>query len=99
MEITLFAGCANVSLAESVAEKLGLVLGQRDLSRFLDKEVHVEIETSVRGHDIYLIQPTSPPSNENLMELLFLADASRRAAAARHNSCAHNRHLFQLAIV
>jgi ribose-phosphate pyrophosphokinase len=58
-------------------------LGQRDLSRFPDSEVHVEIETSVRGHDVYLLQPTSPPSNENLMELLLLADASRRAGAAR----------------
>ena len=83
METTLFAGCANLSLAQSVAEELGVALGQRDLSRFPDSEVHVEIETSVRGHDVYLIQPTSPPSNENLMELLLLADASRRAGAAR----------------
>lgn len=76
MEITLFAGSANISLAESVAANLGLALGQRDLSRFPDSEVHVEIDESVRGHDVYLIQPTSPPSNENLMELLLLADAS-----------------------
>lgn len=83
MEITIFAGSANVSLAESVAANLGFGLGQRDLSRFPDSEVHVEIETSVRGHDVYLIQPTSPPSNENLIELLLLADASRRAGAER----------------
>jgi len=83
MEITLFAGSANISLAESVAANLGLALGQRDLSRFPDSEVHVEIDKSVRGHDVYLIQPTSPPSNENLMELLLLADASRRAGAER----------------
>jgi len=83
MEITLVAGSANVPLAASVAAKLELTLGQRDLSRFPDSEVHVEIETSLRGHDVYLIQPTSPPSNENLMELLLLADASRRAGAER----------------
>ena len=83
MEITVFAGSANVSMAESVARNLGLALGQRDLSRFPDSELHVEVEESVRGHDVYLIQPTSPPSNENLMELLLLADASRRAGAER----------------
>ena len=83
MEITLFSGCANISLAESVAENLGVELGQRELSRFPDSEVHVAIEKSIRGHDVYLIQPTSPPCNENLMELLLLADASRRAGAAR----------------
>lgn len=83
MNITLFSGSANISLAESIAANLGLSLGQRELSRFPDSEVHVEIQESVRGHDVFLIQPTSPSSNENLMELLLLADACRRAGAER----------------
>jgi len=83
MEITVFSGSANVPMAESVARNLGIRLGRRILERFPDSEVHVEVEESVRGHDVYLIQPTSPPSNEHLMELLLLADACRRAGAER----------------
>src|SRR5713101_7786937 len=82
MDLTILSGSANLSLAEVIAEKLGLQLGSRVLRCFLDGEVHVEIQESVRGHDVYLIQPTSPPVDTHLLELLLLADACRRAGAA-----------------
>lgn len=81
MNPTLFAGSANPALAEAVAAALGLRLGRRTLERFPDGELHVEIQETVRGHDVYLIQPTGPPVDEHLMDLLFLADACRRAGA------------------
>jgi ribose-phosphate pyrophosphokinase len=83
MQRTLFAGSANPSLADAVARELGFRLGERDLRRFPDGELHVEIRESVRGHDVYLIQPTSPPAEGHLLELLMLADAANRAGAAR----------------
>jgi ribose-phosphate pyrophosphokinase len=83
MTLTVIAGSANPSLATSVAHALGVTLRRRALQRFADGELHVEIEESVRGHDVYVIQPTSRPSDEHVMELLFLADACRRAGAAR----------------
>src|SRR5579875_720244 len=83
MGIVIFSGGANQPLAQTVANQLGLPLGQRILSRFPDSELHVEILQSVRGHDVFLIQPTSPPADEHLMELLFLADACYRAGARR----------------
>jgi ribose-phosphate pyrophosphokinase len=81
MGIVIFSGSANQCLAEAVANQLGLPLGQRILARFPDSELHVELQQSCRGHDVYLIQPTSPPVDEHLMELLFLADACHRAGA------------------
>ena len=82
MQLTILSGSANLPLAEAIAEKLGLSLGSRSLQRFPDGELHVEIQESVRGHDVYLIQPTSPPVDAHLLELLLLADACRRAGAA-----------------
>jgi len=82
MPLTLLAGLANVPLAAAVAEQLGVPLGSRLLQRFPDGELHVELQESVRGHDVYLFQPTSPPVEAHLLELLFLADACRRAGAA-----------------
>jgi len=82
MDLTILSGSANLSLAEVIAEKLGLQLGSRVLRCFPDGELHVEIQESVRGHDVYLIQPTSPPVDTHLLELLLLADACRRAGAA-----------------
>ncbi len=82
MHLTILSGSANLSLAEIITEKLGLRLGSRVLQRFPDGELHVEIQESVRGHDVYLIQPTSPPVDAHLLELLLLADACRRAGAA-----------------
>jgi ribose-phosphate pyrophosphokinase len=83
MEIRIFAGSANLSLAEAVASRLGAHPSDREVARFADGELHVEVRQSVRGCDVYLIQPTSAPVDEHLMELLFLADACRRAGAAR----------------
>jgi ribose-phosphate pyrophosphokinase len=83
MTLTLITGSANPSLAASIAHVLGVTLCRRALERFDDGELHVEIEESVRGHDVYIIQPTSRPADEHLMELLFLADACRRAGAGR----------------
>lgn len=80
--ITILSGSANLSLAEAIADQLGLRLGSRVLQRFPDGELHVEIQETVRGHDVYLIQPTSPPVAAHLLELLLLADACRRAGAA-----------------
>jgi ribose-phosphate pyrophosphokinase len=81
--LTLVAGSANVPLATSIARELGVKPCERVIQRFTDGELRVEIEHSVRGHDVYVIQPTSHPVDEHLMELLFLADAGRRAGAAR----------------
>jgi ribose-phosphate pyrophosphokinase len=83
MTLSVIAGSANVPLAASIAATLGVNLRERIVHRFADGELHVEIEESVRGQDVYVIQPTSLPVDEHVMELLFLADACRRAGAAR----------------
>ena len=80
-EMKLFSGSANVPLAEEIAEYLGMSLGHCDPFRFSDGEVNIKIDETVRGHDVFIIQPTSPPVNENLMELLVMIDAFRRASA------------------
>lgn len=81
--LRVFSGSANQALAKSVAEELGQPLGNLDLGRFPDGEVSVQIGESVRGTDCFIIQPTCPPVNENLMELLILIDAFRRGSAER----------------
>lgn len=83
MQLTILAGSANERLAASVAAALGVRLCGRSLGRFADTELHVDISHSVRGADVFVIQPTSAPVDEHVMELLFLADACRRAGAAR----------------
>jgi ribose-phosphate pyrophosphokinase len=83
MTLTAIAGSANVPLATSIAHELGVELCRRTVQRFADGELHVEIEQSVRGHDVYVIEPTSHPVDEHVIELLFLADACRRSGAAR----------------
>jgi ribose-phosphate pyrophosphokinase len=83
MTLTVIAGSANVPLAQSVSAELRVKLRERIVQRFADGELHVEIGESVRGHDVYVIQPTSLPADEHVMELLFLGDACRRAGAAR----------------
>ncbi|GDX80838.1 ribose-phosphate pyrophosphokinase [Deltaproteobacteria bacterium] len=83
MEIRLFAGNANPVLARSIAEHLGCPMGAARVTRFSDGEIQVEIEENVRGRDVYLLQPTSRPANDHIMELLIMADACKRASAGR----------------
>ena len=82
-DIRIFSGNANPLLAKRISEKLHLPLGQATVGRFSDGEIMVEILENVRGKDIFIIQPTCSPTDSNLMELLLLADALRRASAGR----------------
>lgn len=79
--LRLFSGSANVSLAQEIARYLGLDLGPMVRKRFADGEIYIQIQESIRGCDVYLIQPTCHPVNDHLMELLILIDACRRASA------------------
>ena len=79
----ILAGNSNQPLAEAIARKLGQKLVKASIRRFADKEIFVEIEENMRGEDIFLIQSTSFPANDNLMELLICIDAIRRASARR----------------
>lgn len=79
--ITLFTGNANPALAHDIARHLMLPMGRASVGRFSDGEVNVELMENVRGRDVFLLQSTCPPVNENLMELLVMADACRRASA------------------
>src|SRR3954451_19525746 len=82
-KLKIFSGRANPALAERIAHCLGDPLGKIDLRYFPDGENFVRIEEDVRGRDIFLVQPTCPPVNENLMELLIMIDSFKRASAAR----------------
>jgi ribose-phosphate pyrophosphokinase len=79
----VFAGNSNRALAERVAQRLRMRLGSAEVGRFSDGEVAVEIDENVRGRDVFLIQSTCAPTNDNLLELLIMADAIKRASAAR----------------
>ncbi|MHB1425001.1 MAG: ribose-phosphate diphosphokinase [Gemmataceae bacterium] len=81
--LKVFSGRANIGLAEKIARHLGDALGRITLSNFPDGEILVRIEEDVRGRDIFVVQPTCPPVNENLMELLIMIDSFKRASAAR----------------
>src|SRR5919106_3380059 len=81
MSLEILSGSANYALAEKVASNLGVELGPRILERFPDGELHIEVQESVRGCDVYLIQSTCPPVDEHFFELFLLADACRRAGA------------------
>jgi ribose-phosphate pyrophosphokinase len=81
--LKVFTGNANPTLAQAVAKELGISLGEILVGRFSDGEVRVQIHENVRGADVFIIQPTCPPVNENLMELLIMIDAFKRASAAR----------------
>jgi ribose-phosphate pyrophosphokinase len=82
-EMKIFSGSANRPLAERICNYIGVPLGQATISSFPDGETYVKIEENVRGRDVFLIQPTSPPTNQHLMELLIMVDACRRASADR----------------
>ncbi len=79
----VFAGNANPQLARDVVDHLGLTLGKINVGRFSDGETHVEIMENVRGRDTFIIQPTCAPTNDNLVELLIIADALYRSSAGR----------------
>ena len=81
--ISLFAGNANPLLAQEIARHLHVQLGRAEVGRFSDGEVSVELMENVRGRDVFIVQPTCPPANDNLMELLMMTDACRRASAKR----------------
>ena len=79
----VFSGNANLVLSDGIVKKLNLRLGMATVGRFSDGEIAVEIEENVRGKDVFIIQPTCSPTNENLMELLVMIDALKRASASR----------------
>ena len=82
-KMTVFAGNANPHLAHDLVSHLNIPLGKATVGRFSDGEILVEILDNVRGRDVFIVQPTSAPANDNLMELLVMADAVFRASAAR----------------
>ena len=81
--LALFTGNANPALALDIARNLQIPMGHADVGRFSDGEVNIELMENVRGRDVFIVQPTCPPVNDNLMELLVMVDACRRASAAR----------------
>jgi ribose-phosphate pyrophosphokinase len=81
--LALFTGNANPALAHDIARHLQQPIGRASVGRFSDGEVNIEIMENVRGRDVFIVQPTSPPANDHLMELLVMVDACRRASAAR----------------
>src|SRR3982750_4249560 len=82
-ELKVFTGSANRDLAERICKYIGAPLGQGTISSFPDSETYVRIEENIRGHDVFIVQPPCPPTNQHLMELLIMVDAARRASADR----------------
>ncbi len=83
----IFSGNANPELAKKVAARLGMSLGKALVTKFSDGEVRVEISDRVRGKDVFIIQSTCSPTNDNLMEIMLMADALKRASAERITAC------------
>lgn len=81
--MAVFSGSANPQLAQTVADNLHIPLGKADITRFSDGEIAIEIKENVRGKDVFILQPTCAPTNDNLMEVILLADALRRSSAGR----------------
>ena len=81
--LMVYSGNANLALSDGIVKKLNMRLGMAAVGRFSDGEIAVEIEENVRGKDVFVIQPTCSPTNENLMELLVMIDALKRASASR----------------
>lgn len=80
-DIKLFAGRSNMKLAEEIAEYLGTTVGPMIVKNFADGEIYVQVQESIRGDDVFIVQPVCNPVNENLMELLIIIDAFKRASA------------------
>ena len=86
-DIKIFAGNANIELAEKICKELGTKLGDSEVGTFSDGEISVDIGETVRGVDVFVVQPTCPPNvNDNIMELLIMMDAFKRASAGRINA-------------
>ena len=85
-ELKLISGNANLPLAKCIADNLNTPLGASEIEKFSDGEIKIMINESIRGKDVYIIQPTSFPTNDNLMELLIMIDACRRASAGYVNA-------------
>ncbi len=81
-EMKIFAGRACPELAKQICDYLGMALGKAEVGRFPDGELNVKLDEDVRGRDVFLVQSTCPPVNENLMELLLMVDSARRASAS-----------------
>ncbi|HIZ89230.1 MAG TPA: ribose-phosphate pyrophosphokinase [Candidatus Mucispirillum faecigallinarum] len=81
MDFLIFSGNSNKSLAEGIVARLGMRLGAATVSKFSDGEIMIKINESVRGRDVFVVQPTNAPSDTNLMELMIMADALKRASA------------------
>ena len=81
--VIILSGNGNKTLSENICTALNLQLGEMLVTRFSDSETRVKIKDNVRGKDVFVIQPTSTPANENLMELLIIIDALKRASAGR----------------
>ena len=81
--MSIFCGNANQKLAEDICQRLSMPITEVLVGRFSEGEIRVQIKENIRGKDVFIIQPTCPPTNENLMELLILIDAARRASAKR----------------
>ena len=79
----VFSGNANPELAKEITRFLGIPLSDAVVSQFSDGEINIEICENVRGRDVFIVQPTCPPTHKYLMELILMADALRRASAAR----------------
>ena len=94
--ISVFAGNANPLLALEITRHLHVPLGRAHVGRFSDGEVNVELMENVRGRDVFIVQPTCPPSNDNLMELLMMTDACRRASAKRITARAKSQFLANM---
>jgi len=82
-ELRILTGTANPLLARSISDYLGVKLSETLVSRFSDGEIRVQVQESVRGMDVFVVQPTCPPTSENILELLIILDALKRASAAR----------------
>lgn len=82
VDLKLFAGNANPELAQKIAKYLGIQVGEMTMTRFADGEIRVKIEESARGNNVFIVQPTCSPTNDNLMELMIMLDAFRRASAS-----------------
>ena len=82
-ELKIFCGTAHRQLAQRICDFIGVPLGKATVTSFPDGETFVKIDENIRGRDVFIVQPTCPPTNQNLMELLIMVDAARRASAAR----------------